>query len=268
MIEDDIHDWPATSIGRKLADLDKNLRCPICQEIFQNASTLLKCGHCFCCECISRECEKPSKATCPICHMDTCLSEILASRILRSVVECFKFARSDILSLVCDQRENIESDTEERSTLSLKRNRTRVTDDNMNSNMKRIPVGTFHGKNREQIKKDLEKLCIDCKTKIRTDGDREKLILRYKDFIRLYNSQIDALHPLSKDEIVQEITKREIEKEKYVKKTKETIKIVESLKSGKVNFIYIYININNIYMKQIFIFIFLFIFSGSTTSRN
>lgn len=63
---------------------------------------------------------------------------------------------------------------------------------------------TYHGMKR----KNLVELCR--KEGLSTKGNDDDLKKRHSDFITLYNSECDAEHPRSVDQLIQEIKKREI----------------------------------------------------------
>lgn len=58
---------------------------------------------------------------------------------------------------------------------------------------------------------------------------------RYRDFVHLHNAQLGSPSPLSVDQMVTEITRRENAKNGSAKKGIKSVQIAKDLKSGKVN---------------------------------
>lgn len=58
---------------------------------------------------------------------------------------------------------------------------------------------------------------------------------RYRDFVHLHNAQLGNADPLSVDEIVTEISRRENAKNGHAKKGIKSVQIAQDLKSGKVS---------------------------------
>jgi E3 ubiquitin-protein ligase RAD18 len=50
---DGVWQWPDNPAGKRMADLEGALRCDMCTEFYVNPHSL-KCGHCYCSECIRR----------------------------------------------------------------------------------------------------------------------------------------------------------------------------------------------------------------------
>jgi len=101
---------------------------------------------------------------------------------------------------------------------------------------RRIPHTLFHGESKDKIKKSIEKLTnsLHTKQKLRLDGDRDALIRRHRNFIILYNSQINELNPMTIDQIISEINTKELAQEKNELITKKSARIVDDIKNGKV----------------------------------
>jgi hypothetical protein len=90
---------------------------------------------------------------------------------------------------------------------------------------------------KDKLRKAIEKLCISSRIKLRTDGDKDVLERRYREFVHLNNAQIGSIDPLGVEAIVKEINTRETRKEREAKKSEITgrMKAVEGLKNGIVS---------------------------------
>ena len=51
MDESDITDWPSCKLGKKFSNLERNFRCLICRDMYENPQ-MLNCGHSYCSLCI------------------------------------------------------------------------------------------------------------------------------------------------------------------------------------------------------------------------
>lgn len=63
----------------------------------------------------------------------------------------------------------------------------------------------------------------------------ETLERRYRDFVHLNNAQLGNSNPLTLDQMVTEITKRENAKDGNAKKGIKSVQIAKDLRSGKVS---------------------------------
>ncbi|KAM0929665.1 hypothetical protein ACQ4PT_001676 [Festuca glaucescens] len=50
--------------------LTARLTCPLCQDLFREASAFVECLHTFCRECIMKKIDDEEIASCPVCHID------------------------------------------------------------------------------------------------------------------------------------------------------------------------------------------------------
>ena len=224
-------DWPATSLGKKLGKLEQALSCPICGEIFQNPQILNKCGHCFCCECISRHFDRKLNHTtsdkCPSCREEANLSTIKPLKLVSELISIFDSARSELL-VASTFDDNFKKSNSNKGKQNFKLNPESII-------KKRIPHMLFHGLTKDKMKKAILKVCENSSIKLYTDGNEDMLGSRYRNFIHLHNAQLDSKTPLSLDEVIVEINRREDEKKNGEKCMKKTADIVENLRNGLVS---------------------------------
>lgn len=101
-------------------------------------------------------------------------------------------------------------------------------------NRKRIPGCVYSVMSISQLKKLLKE------HKLPTDGDRKTLEKRHRNFVLLYNSNLDSLNPKSDDEIRKSVIESEKKKfnhsKLFIKKKKQSNedvfnKLIEDIKS-------------------------------------
>jgi hypothetical protein len=230
--------WAKHQLGRQLCALESALRCAICSDFLRNPHSLL-CGHSFCSECIRRHLDHSCNATtsgiCPTCRDAAAPSQLRVSRDLMEVIQIFQTLRSELLFVVNKSgRENpfidpavVEPSVSTPSeSSSVKRDLTEV---------RRLPPRLFHIETKEKVRKALEKLTENCSVKIRLDGDKETLVKRYTEFVHLNNAQLSAKAPLSLNEIVNELHRREKALEINNSVFKRAHSVVEKIKLGQVS---------------------------------
>lgn len=100
---------------------------------------------------------------------------------------------------------------------------------------KKISQGLFHKQSRDAIKKAVQKLTEGCKTtSLRTDGDRDALEKRHKDFVHLHNAQLDSPNPLTIEQVVAEVHRREAARGAEMRRVGKASDVVEKMKHGEV----------------------------------
>eukprot|EP01041_Mallomonas_annulata_P013232 gene13232-27996_t len=225
-ISGSIWDWPTNSLGKKLAKLEEALNCPICSEMFKNPQSLNKCGHHFCYECISKHFDKNLNHTtsniCPVCRDDANLSSIRSAKLLADILFIFHSARPDLIS-IC--KAEILPNSIDTYILENKSTTTSIC--------KRMPHTSFHGQSREKVKKAIENLCSNSKIKLRTDGAKDILERRHRDFIHLNNAQTDATRPMSLEQVINEINRRDAEKDISMKNMNKSAPLIEKIRNGE-----------------------------------
>lgn len=112
---------------------------------------------------------------------------------------------------------------------------------------RKIAQGHFHKQSREIIKKALEKLTEGCAVsyRIRTDGDRDILEKRHKDFVHLHNAQLDSPDPLTLEQVVAEVHRRESARTVEAMRSGKKSVDFEKLKNGEVSQLVEFILINS-----------------------
>lgn len=220
-----------SQLGGNLRKIETSLRCSICSDFFNNPHSL-PCGHSFCSECIRKHLDKMFNPTtsdvCPSCREKAVVSQLRVSRDLIDIVQYFKDARPGIISILCGADANSASSTRS-SRRKLEDREDRIVI------VQRMPQRVFHIESKDKVKKALEKLTEVCPIKIRTDGDKETLVKRYSAFVHLNNAQLSSKHPLSLQELVTELHRREKNIEKSSRGNKKTEQEVKALHNGQVS---------------------------------
>jgi hypothetical protein len=101
-------------------------------------------------------------------------------------------------------------------------------------NLKKLAQPHFYKQSRETVKSALERLTEGAGSHLRTDGDKDALERRYKDFVHINNAQLDAPEPLSVEQIVAEVHRRENARLTEAKRATKTSAVVEAMRSGQV----------------------------------
>ena len=141
----------------------------------------------------------------------------------------FRAARGGLLSIVSQNPEKSLPGAPKSSTIKKQKTGTLITN--------KIPQGHFHKQSRDVIKKAIEKLTEMCPitSRLRTDGDRDVLERRHKDFVHLHNAQLDSPTPLTLEQVVAEVHRREAARVAEVKRIGgKSNEAVEKLKMGEV----------------------------------
>jgi hypothetical protein len=102
--------------------------------------------------------------------------------------------------------------------------------------IKKISQGLFHKQSREAVKKAVEKLTEGLlpASRLKIDGDRDALEKRHKDFVHLHNAQVDSPSPLTMEQVVTEVHRREAARNVETKRTGKTDDAVDKMKNGEV----------------------------------
>nr|XP_006013710.1 PREDICTED: tripartite motif-containing protein 35-like [Latimeria chalumnae] len=74
---------------RSAGSLEDEMNCSICQELFKDPVTL-KCGHNLCRECVCEYWKEKMSQSCPICGVDSAISDLVTNHTLRNIIETYK----------------------------------------------------------------------------------------------------------------------------------------------------------------------------------
>jgi hypothetical protein len=227
----------AIPLGRNLQLFEDELRCEICCE-FYNIPVSLNCGHVFCSLCIRNHLDTAINTSslcrsCPSCKVSAESSQLKAVRVVSSLVSSWLNIRSSLIDMMDnfslklnDNSHKISSSSSISGAFGAKaQNRTAV---------KRVAHMHFHGVPKAKIKKALEKLCENSAVKLRFDGDKETLEKRYREFIHMNNCQLNSDKPLSLEEVILEVNRRESVRDKEAIKSSFMANKLDNLKHGEV----------------------------------
>lgn len=229
----DPYEWPKSTIGSKLANLEQSLVCGICTEFYENPH-FLNCGHSFCSLCIRKHLDRNFNVNtfhkCPMCPERAETSHLRVNRLLQSVTTNYRSVRDDLLNLV--QNGPIVSSTNEDSSNISTSKAVKVTDIR-----KTISQKVLHEFNTvPKMKKELLALTqsVSSSSSISTDGGLDDLKRKYRNFIALHNAQIGSAKPLTFSECVQEINRAERARATEAWTNGAAHSKIEKLKNGEV----------------------------------
>lgn len=243
---------PNSSAGTLLERLDSELRCQICQELYR-APVSLPCHHTFCSECIRKAFAKQfssiNRSTrCVSCnvYVDNRNDKgLVPNRTLEHAVQAFAKLRSPLLQVLEDkgpsetiadepktarrrsarmkssQQEDSEEEEDENNDCLSQESRQRTKRSSSPRGKKSKP---FYGKKKRA---ELKEMCR--KEGLPDHGSEEDLRARHQAFITLYNSESDSLNPMNSQEIVNEIVKREKERNRLHAPTLKDVKASKTL---------------------------------------
>ena len=172
-----------------------------------------------------------SAGKCPICQ-DVCTPhDLRIERTLAEVISTYGSIRKTLLELV----EGNSSDSNSKSNYI----------DLVDSDVKKPPpviVSKLSFMQTKNLNLKAMKECLlnvvtktmKASTKINAEGDKDALERRYRELIHLHNAQIGSDTPLTVNQIVSEINKREKARSDEFFKSKSSLKKLETLKNGNI----------------------------------
>ena len=172
-----------------------------------------------------------SAGKCPICQ-DVCTPhDLRIERTLAEVISTYGSIRKTLLELV----EGNSSDSNSKSNYI----------DLVDSDVKKPPpviVSKLSFMQTKNLNLKAMKECLlnvvtktmKASTKINAEGDKDALERRYRELIHLHNAQIGSDTPLTVNQIVSEINKREKARSDEFFKSKSSLKKIETLKNGNI----------------------------------
>ncbi len=152
--------------------------------------------------------------------------QLRAEKTLVELLINFKDARNSLLNLVKGEHADQSSSSVNSKSVSKKPKGTTIT--------KKLAQMHFHKQSRDAVKKSLEKLTEGASVHLKTDGDKDLLEKRHKDYIHLHNAQLESVNPLTVEQVVAEVHRRETAKGIEAKKAIKSSSTVEALRNGNV----------------------------------
>lgn len=144
------------------------------------------------------------------------VSDLRPCKDIEECVHLFSIIRTHLIKLVAS-----DNSPDILGSATTPRSATKSRDCDTTS-VKRLVQLDFHQINREKVKIALEKVTEHCKFKLRTDGDKDLLEKRYREFVHVNNAQLSSNTPLSLEQVIQEVTQRENARDHEAKKMKFT----------------------------------------------
>jgi hypothetical protein len=250
--ENSVYDWPdSVSASKKLANLEQDLCCPICQG-FLNNPHILKCGHTYCSICIRQHFDptlnRTSSDICPTCREKADSFDLRKNSAMAAVVQGFRSVRKELLKLIEASKTSAQNNFDDVQFVSEDLHGRRSSSSCQNSVgtnlptgnaegvqiVKRIPHYSFHGATKDKVRKVVDQLTSTSAAKLRSDGDKDALEKRLRKFIHLHNAQIGSDRPLTLEAVVRLVNAEEGHVEKEAFKNSRMQKKLEKVKSGEV----------------------------------
>jgi hypothetical protein len=199
-----------STLGQNLEVFEEQLRCPICQDFYDNPQ-ILKCGHSFCSLCIRKHLDstinRDISAICPTCREKAELFDLRKNVVLSALGRQFQELRRPLYTSLLEH-ETSHGEANKESIGSF-------------SKYHQIPgkaIATklsqyhFHGANKEKVRKAIDDVCKGSAVKLRADGDKDVLERRLKELIHLINAQVGSDHPLTLDGAIKKVNDEEMSK--------------------------------------------------------
>lgn len=168
-----------------------------------------------------------SAGKCPVCQEVCAPHDLRIERTLAEVISTYSNIRKTLLELV-------------EGTSSYSSNYIDLVNDNDKKSSVIVTKITFtqtKNLNLKVMKECLLNLVtkvMKATTKVNSEGDKEALERRYRELVHLHNAQIGSDTPLTVNQIVSEINKREKARSDEFFKSKSSLKKIENLKNGNI----------------------------------
>lgn len=211
-------EWPAGGnrpCAANLKQIDNMLQCPICNDIYNGDDTacmmLTQCGHNFCSQCIRRHFE--DKRDCPECreaikgNIDKAL---INNRTIDLLGVQFSQCRKQLCELVTNAEPLVKRDNEDNKSEMGSPSASTVS----SKFVHRLGKAKKHASVVYNLKsiKNLRSMCKEAG--LSSKGGKEILEWRHREYVRLYNANLDAIHPKELTEIAEQVKDIETEREK------------------------------------------------------
>ena len=185
-----------------------------------------------------------SAGKCPICNEICAPHDLRIERTLADVISTYSSVRKTLLDLVEGTSDVYNNDIPIKKSsmpINAKANYIDLVDDDDEKKhpivLTKISFMQTKNLNVKAMKECLLNLVtkiMKANYKINVDGDKEALERRYRELIHLHNAQIGSDAPLTVNQIVSEINKREKARSEELFKSKSSLKKIETLKNGNI----------------------------------
>jgi len=218
-------DWPKPlftnenseklTLSGKLKLLESSLVCQICKEYLQGVPTMLPCGcsHLYCSECLDKNWDKglnpQARQECYTCGKKCEQNKWIPQAGMSKIVSQFQSCRVELLQLLAGNPESARFGNGNGNG-----NGNGSGNRNGSGNGKKIEIRMCSMKLRDMklgaLQTLLKKASSGSTRKLRTDGPKDALEKRYREFLRVHNEQLgNVFRPLTLDEVINQVTKRE-----------------------------------------------------------
>lgn len=209
-----------------LAKFEDTLKCHVCKD-FYNGPCITNCGHTFCSLCIRRHLD--SMPRCPICWKETTIAQLKVNIAVSDATEAWTRARQYVAelesgSIACDvdRMDQDQPVTSKRKALpdntgvcpicsavlpleelqsthvdTCLRRQERVKEPAVPR--KKITMPNYALLSEAKLKKTL----LDAG--LSTKGNKQRLQSRYREYVHLYNANLESFNPKAKRDLLQEM---------------------------------------------------------------
>ncbi|KAH9101721.1 hypothetical protein AeMF1_021577 [Aphanomyces euteiches] len=188
---DDEWVWPNELKEARL--METLLRCQVCGEFFTGPVLVRECRHTFCSECIRKHLlARGTNGNCPECKCSCSSSDLIPNRPLEQLVDLFRQLKPKVLQLAAGvDLQDIDS-TSEKKTKRKAKNAETIT---------RLPTVSYNVMKDKQIQQLLDKAGLGAIL----PTSKDNMIACHKEFIMLWNAQLDTMNPKSPNQVRSEV---------------------------------------------------------------
>lgn len=199
--------WP------QLQAFERELRCLVCKDFFDNAVVLSGCGHTCCSKCLRAS----GRENCVACKKEFSQSNVVPNRVVQSLVVAFKSARPMLLSAV-RSHELLQPTLGKANSSSAAVGAVAAS-----SSLDMLADWTHLRRKAENYHtykdKQLKGLCL--KDGLLTSGGHDALLWRHKMYVQLWNAACDGIEKPEAATVRRQLQHAEADREKDKQKADE-----------------------------------------------
>ncbi|TYZ57162.1 hypothetical protein PybrP1_004157 [[Pythium] brassicae (nom. inval.)] len=214
--DEDRGEWEWPSESAELREIESLLRCQICGDFF-HGPVLLPCSHAFCSECVRKFLQSKGAhgGCCPECKRACAPSDLVANRSMEKVAVLFRQLKPKLLRALDGGTAPAPATASSTPPASRRHSSgtstTRAAANGKARAVERLPVVSYNVMKDKEIRKLLESIGVKLAVK-----NRDEIIQIHKEYVLLYNAQVDSCNPKSaarlRDEVVRNHKLRQQEK--------------------------------------------------------
>ena len=185
--------------AKPMSEFENELVCDICCELMKGPVSL-PCGHIYCSECVRKHLSASSAGTCPNCRQPATTNDLKAVPRLAALLGLWKPVRGAVLTLI-NALETHKEPAQDSKVIAADFGSDDEDDDFEELGKEAVvhhgpTAGGEQGRPlpppvlKHMLTKDLKKRLRD--DSLSTKGDRPALEGRYREFVLVFNSRVDA----------------------------------------------------------------------------